>query len=112
MSDETPSYATHTDDGESLADLWAQFRDKGDDDAKRVLTEFYFDMVRANSENIAEIIVKAVQENDIYQAGALGFFEALNDFDPARDHSFEEFGSNAIRRAIVDEIRALVGESE
>jgi DNA-directed RNA polymerase specialized sigma subunit len=66
-------------------------------------------MVRANVDNITKILLEAIEEGDFSQAGAVAFFEALNDFDPAEGHSFEEVGSLTIRRAIVDEIRALVG---
>lgn len=104
--------ATHTEDGRSLREFWRRFRETGDIEARNTLTEFYFDIVRANSENIAEILMEAIQENDLSQAGAVAFFEALNDFDPDEHGTFEDFGSIAIRRAIVNEIRALVGTEE
>ncbi|MBZ0136698.1 MAG: hypothetical protein K8I27_10025 [Planctomycetes bacterium] len=104
--------ATKTDKGSDIAKLWDKFRERGDMEARNELTEFYFDMVRANAENIAEILVKAIDEGDLSQAGAVAFLEALNEFDPARHNSFEEYGSIAIRRAMVDEIRALVGAEE
>lgn len=104
--------ATHTQDGKDLRKLWDKYRAEGDVDSRNALTEFYFDMVRANADNIAKILIEAIEEGDLSQAGALAFFEALNEFDPAEESSFEEFGSLAIRRAIVDEIRALVGSEE
>ena len=113
-TDEHPTVrgATETEKGTSIAKLWDKYRERGDTDARNELTEFYFDMVRANAENIAEILVEAIEEGDLSQAGAVAFFEALNEFNPAEHNSFEEFGSLAIRRAIVDEIRALVGTEE
>lgn len=110
-NDEGPTIrgATHTDDGRDLRKLWDKFRANGDVESRNTLTEFYFDMVRANADNIAKILVEAIEEGDLSQAGALAFFEAMNEFDPAQDSSFEEFGSIAIRRAIVEEIRGLVG---
>jgi len=110
-NDEGPTIrgATHTDDGRDLRKLWDKFRAEGDVESRNALTEFYFDMVRANADNITKILIEAIEEGDLSQAGALAFFEALNEFDPAKDSSFEEFGSIAIRRAIVDEIRGLVG---
>lgn len=104
--------ATHTEDGRDLREIWDRFREQGGAEDRNALTEFYFDIVRANSENIAEIIMEAIQDNDLYQAGAVAFFEALNEFDPAEHNSFEEYGSLAIRKAIVDEIRALVGTED
>jgi DNA-directed RNA polymerase specialized sigma subunit len=104
--------ATETAEGKSLRKLWNDFLERGDMGARNELTEFYFDMVRANAENIVEILLKAIDEGDLNQAGALAFFEAMNAFDPAKELSFEEFGSLAIRRAIVDEIRGLVGTEE
>lgn len=101
--------AQETDSGRKLAEMWRQYRDTGDAEARNELTEFYFDMVRANAENVAQILVEAIEENDLYQSGAVAFFEAMNDFDPDADEPFEEFGSIAIRRAMVDTIRALVG---
>ncbi|MCG3183904.1 MAG: RNA polymerase sigma factor FliA [Planctomycetes bacterium] len=110
-NDEGPTIrgATHTDDGRDLRKLWDKFRANGDVESRNTLTEFYFDMVRANADNIAKILVEAIEEGDLSQAGALAFFEAMNEFDPAQDSSFEEYGSIAIRRAIVEEIRGLVG---
>ncbi|MCB9932558.1 MAG: hypothetical protein H6841_03960 [Planctomycetes bacterium] len=113
-NDEGPTIrgATHTDNGKDLRKLWDKYRAEGDVESRNALTEFYFDMVRANADNIAKILIEAIEEGDLSQAGALAFFEALNEFDPAQHNSFEEFGSIAIRRAIVDEIRALVGSEE
>ena len=112
--DEQPTVrgATHTESGVELRKLWDKYRESGDTDSRNQLTEFYFDMVRANAENIAQLLVEAIEEGDFSQAGAVAFFEAMNDFNPAKDNSFEEFGSLAIRRAIVDEIRAIVGSEE
>jgi len=101
--------ATHTAGGKELRGIWDKFRAKHDVESRNELTEFYFDMVRANADNIAKILVEAIEEGDFSQAGAVAFFEALNAFDPAAGNSFEEFGSLAIRKAIVEEIRTLVG---
>jgi DNA-directed RNA polymerase specialized sigma subunit len=100
---------THTRDGKELRKIWDKYRESGDAEARGELTDFYFGMVQANSDNIARIVVEAIEENDLYQAGVVAFFEALNDFDPSEGFTFEDFGSLAIRRAIVDEIRMLVG---
>jgi RNA polymerase sigma factor FliA len=110
-SDEIPTLrgATHTEDGRELRGIWSEFRKSGDVDSRNALTEFYFDMVRANAENISKILFEAIEEGDFSQAGAVAFFEALNEFDPEKHASFEEFGSIAIRRAIVEEIRSLIG---
>jgi DNA-directed RNA polymerase specialized sigma subunit len=100
---------THTQDGKELKEIWGRYRDTGSAEARNELTDFYFDMVRANSDNISRILAEAIEENDLYQAGVVAFFEALNDYDPAGGATFEDFGSLAIRRAIVEEIRMLVG---
>ena len=112
--DDTPTTrgATHTEDGRELRKIWQKFSDSGDTEARNELTEFYFDMVRANVENIAQILLEAIEEGDFAQAGAVAFFEAMNEFDPEVHNSFEEFGSVAIRKSVVDEIRALVGSEE
>jgi len=104
-----PKPAETTDDGQNLKELWRRLRDTGDAEARNALSEFYFDMVRAHSENVARLLVEAIEENDIYQAGVVGFFEALGDFDPDKHGSFEEFGSVAIRHSIVKELEALLG---
>lgn len=110
-TDEQPTQrgATHTEDGRELRRIWDKFRNGGDTESRNELTEFYFDMVRANAENISKILFEAIEEGDFSQAGAVAFFEALNEFDPDKPKSFEEFGSIAIRKAIVEEIRALIG---
>jgi len=109
--DDTPRQAgaTHTNAGEEVAGLWKRYRSNGDSQARNSLTEFYFDIVRANSENIAEILLESIEQNDLSQTGAVAFFEAMNEYDPAEHGTFEEFGSLAIRRAIMEEIRGLIG---
>ncbi|MBE7492425.1 MAG: hypothetical protein HS108_11790 [Planctomycetes bacterium] len=109
--DDTPRQAgaTHTHAGVEVAGLWRRFRDTGDTQARNALTEFYFDIVRANAENIADILLESIEQNDLSQTGAVAFFEAMNEYDPAEHGSFEEFGSMAIRRAIMEEIRGLIG---
>lgn len=109
--DDTPRThgATHTNDGTELAELWKRFRASGDTQARNSLTEFYFDIVRANAENIAEILLESIEQGDLSQTGAVAFFEAMNEYDPAEHGTFEEYGSMAIRRAIMEEIRSLIG---
>ncbi|MDC1141592.1 hypothetical protein OAU50_00750 [Planctomycetota bacterium] len=107
-SDE-PTFATHTEDGQEIALLWDKLK-SGNAEAKNTLTEFYYDIVRANSENIAQILMEAIEEQDIFQAGVVAFFEALNDYDPAKHGPFEQFSSVKIRHSILEEIKGLVGE--
>lgn len=101
--------ATHTEDGTELRKLWDRYRASSDVESRNQLTEFYFDMVRAHAENVARLLVEAIEEGDFSQAGAVAFFEAMNKFDPDKHNSFEEFGSLAIRASIVEEIRAIIG---
>lgn len=109
QTESAPRRATHTHDGQSLEDLWSKFRERNDVEARNSLTEFFFDIVRANNENIAEILTQAIEDNDFYQAGVVGFLEALNNFDPGQGVSFEAYGSLAVRKAILREIQDLVG---
>ena len=104
-----PTRATHTHDGQNLEELWRRFRERHDVESRNALTEFFFDIVRANNDNIAEILTQAIEDNDFYQAGVVGFLEALNSYDPEQGVSFEEFSSLAVRRAILREIQDLVG---
>lgn len=99
-------------DGRNVGELWKKFRSTGDMEARNALTEFYFDLVRANSENIAEILARAIEDQDLYQAGVVGFFEALNEYDPKGGMPFEEFGSVAVRRSILGEIRGLIDSDD
>ncbi|MBP9890716.1 MAG: hypothetical protein KBG84_02325 [Planctomycetes bacterium] len=107
-----PTRATHTHDGQNLEELWRRFRERHDVESRNVLTEFFFDIVRANNDNIAEILTQAIEENDFYQAGVVGFLEAVNNYDPDQGVSFEEYSSLAVRRAILKEIHDLVGGDE
>ncbi len=99
-------------EGRNVGELWKKFRATGDLEARNALTEFYFDLVRANAENIAEILARAIEEQDLYQAGVVGFFEALNEYDPRGGMTFEEFGSVAVRRSILGEIRGLIDSDD
>ncbi|MHC4841868.1 MAG: sigma-70 family RNA polymerase sigma factor [Planctomycetota bacterium] len=106
---EGPNFATHTEDGEEIAVLWDKLK-SGDAEARNKLTEVYYDIIRANSENIAKILIEAIEEQDIFQAGVVAFFEALNDYDPAKHGPFEQYSSVKIRHSILEEIKGLVGE--
>lgn len=101
--------ATHTDDGVELAILWRKFRDTDDMEARNSLVEYYVDIVRANAESITRIMMEAIEDNDLYQAGMVGFLESLNVFDPDKDLSFEDFSSLAVRKTIMEELQALIG---
>lgn len=107
-----PTRATHTSDGKSLDELWHKFRDRHDAESRNALTEFFFDIVRANNDNIAEVLTQAIEDNDFYQAGVVGFLEAINSYDPDQGVSFEEYSSLAVRRAILKEIHDLIGGEE
>lgn len=106
---EEPAFATHTEDGEEIAVLWEKLH-RGEAEAKNILTEFYYDIVRANSENIATLLMEAIEEQDIFQAGVVAFFESLNEYEPAEHGPFEQYASVRIRHSILDEIKGLIGE--
>ena len=106
---EEPTFATHTDDGIELAVLWEKLK-QGDAESKNALTEFYYDIVRANAENISTILMEAIEEQDIFQAGVVAFFESLNDYDADKHGPFEQYSSVRIRHSILDEIKSLIGE--
>lgn len=106
---EGPTFATHTDEGEEIALLWDKLK-QGDAEAKNKLTEVYYDIIRANSENIAKILMEAIEEQDIFQAGVVAFFESLNEYDPVQHGPFEQFSSVKIRHSILEEIKGLIGE--
>ncbi|MCF6228039.1 MAG: hypothetical protein L3J82_05130 [Planctomycetes bacterium] len=106
---EEPAFATHTEDGQEIAVLWDKLN-QGDSEAKNALTEFYYDIVRANSENITRILMEAIEDQDIFQAGVVAFFESLNEYNPKEHGPFEQYSSVRIRHSIMDEIKGLVGE--
>ncbi|MCC6573185.1 MAG: hypothetical protein IT462_05275 [Planctomycetes bacterium] len=98
--------------GRNVKELWTTYKATGDTEARNALAEFYFDLVRANAENISEVLARAIEENDLYQAGVVGFFEAMKDYDPKAGMTFEDFGSLAVRRSIMHEIRGLIDSDE
>ena len=66
--------------------------------------------IRRQGMRFAEVLTQAIEDNDFYQAGVVGFLEALNHYAPEKGVSFEEFSSLAVRRAIIKEILGLIGD--
>ena len=89
-------------------ELWD--RRTRDATARNALIEKYFPLVDVNSQNVIDTILAAIEEGDFRQAAAVGFMESLDEFDPDRGMTFEDFSSLKIRAAILEELRNYTEE--
>ena len=94
---------------EEERELW-RAKSKGDTTARNELVEKYIGIVEANANNVIETIVAAIEENDLSQAGMIGFLQAIKDYDVDGDVRFEDFSSLLIRDAIIEELNNFLRE--
>ncbi len=90
-----------------LQDLWVQYRESGNRQAKDKLLAEYASLVRYTAQRIAVNLPPHVELDDLVGAGAFGLIKAVETFDPALGFKFETFATHKIRGAILDELRAM-----
>ena len=89
-------------------ELWG--RRVKDVSARNTLIEKYFPLVDVNTQNVVDTILAAIEESDFRQAAVVGFMESLDEFEPDRGLTFEDFSSLKIRAAILEELRNYIQE--
>ncbi|MCK6440424.1 MAG: hypothetical protein L6Q71_09540 [Planctomycetes bacterium] len=95
--------------GAEERELW-RLKSAGDAVARNQLVEKYFGMVDANSQNVVQTILAAIEESDFHQAAVVGYLSAINDFQPGGDTRFEDYASLRIREAILEELGNFIRE--
>jgi RNA polymerase sigma factor for flagellar operon FliA len=87
------------------SELWEQWKEHGDKEAKRQLIEKYLHIVEYVSGRLAVGLPKNVSKDDLASNGVMGLIDALEKFDYERGLQFETYASWRVRGAILDGLR-------
>jgi len=88
-------------------ELWIQFKDHGDDDARDELLVHYMRVVKYVAGRMAIHVPSNVELDDLVGWGVLGLMDASEKFDHKQGIKFSTYATIRIRGAIIDEIRTL-----
>lgn len=89
----------------SHADLWAAWKENGDQEAKKKLIEYHLHIVDYVSSRLAVSLPKNVAKGDLASNGVMGLIDAIEKFDYKRGLQFETYASWRVRGAILDSLR-------
>ncbi len=85
--------------------LWKDFTEHGDGDARDRLLEQHLPLVRFVARRMWKRIRKRMDLDDLVSAGTIGLVNAVENFEPERGLAFSTFATPRIRGAILDHLR-------
>ncbi len=88
-------------------ELWARFKERGDDGAREQLIVRHLRIVKFIAGRMAIHVPSNIEMTDLIGWGTLGLLDAVEKFDHAQDIKFTTYASIRIRGAIIDQIRSL-----
>ncbi|MFC8565827.1 RNA polymerase sigma factor WhiG [Streptomyces sp. NPDC057245] len=115
----TPRTAVLTDEGpaalpsppsapaSSLAELWRSYKATGDERLREQLILHYSPLVKYVAGRVSVGLPSNVEQADFVSSGVFGLIDAIEKFDVDREIKFETYAITRIRRAMIDELRAL-----
>jgi RNA polymerase sigma factor for flagellar operon FliA len=86
-------------------ELWQQWKEHRDIEAKKRLIEHYLPLVEYVSNRMAIGLPKNVSKDDLTSNGVMGLIDAIEKFDYRRGLQFETYASWRIRGAMIDGLR-------
>lgn len=86
-------------------ELWIQWKEHGNVEAKKRLIENYLGTVEYVSSRLAIGLPKNVSKDDLMSNGVMGLIDAIEKFDYKRGLQFETYASWRVRGAILDGLR-------
>jgi RNA polymerase sigma factor for flagellar operon FliA len=95
------------DDGSAIAELWRDFKEKGDPDVRERLILHYSPLVKYVAGRVSVGLPSTIEQADLTSYGIFGLIDAIEKFDPDRQIKFETYAISRIRGAIIDELRAI-----
>ncbi len=98
MSEQKGSHLNHI-------ELWVQWKEHGNVEAKKKLIENYLGTVEYVSSRLAIGLPKNVSKDDLMSNGVMGLIDAIEKFDYKRGLQFETYASWRVRGAILDGLR-------
>ena len=91
--------------------LWKRYHQQGaqhaDTETENALVQKYMPLVSSVMSRLAMTLPEHVSQDDLYSAGLVGLLQALRNFDPACNTSFETYARVRVRGAMLDELRRM-----
>jgi RNA polymerase sigma factor for flagellar operon FliA len=88
-------------------ELWHRYHQEGGSPAENALVEKYLPLVRSALGRLAITLPDHVDQDDLNSAGLIGLLQALRNYDPACNNSFETYARLRVRGAMLDELRRM-----
>ena len=90
-------------------DLWKRYHQHtgNDTDTENALVQKYMPLVSAVMGRLAMTLPEHVSQDDLFSAGLVGLLQALRNFDPGCNASFETYARVRVRGAMLDELRRM-----
>ncbi|HTB85530.1 MAG TPA: FliA/WhiG family RNA polymerase sigma factor [Candidatus Sulfotelmatobacter sp.] len=88
--------------------LWKRYHQQHTDtEIENELVQKYMPLVSSVMGRLAMTLPEHVSQDDLYSAGLVGLLQALRNFDPACNTSFETYARVRVRGAMLDELRRM-----
>lgn len=91
----------------SLDQLWKQYKENGQKDAKEKLIVHYIEIVKIIAGRLYSTYQSHVDYEDLVSYGVIGLIDAVEKFDIGKGVKFETYANIRIRGAVIDQIRSL-----
>lgn len=93
--------------GAGVQELWQRYHQHADLNTENELVQKYIPMVQAVMGRLAMTLPEHVSQDDLFSAGLVGLLQAMRNFDPAANNSFETYARVRVRGAMLDELRRM-----
>lgn len=91
-----------------VAELWKRYHsDRTSAEAEEALIHQYLPWVKTVVGRVAMTLPPHVELEDLYSAGLVGLLNAVRNYDPNANASFETYARLRIRGAVLDELRKM-----
>jgi RNA polymerase sigma factor for flagellar operon FliA len=88
--------------------LWKRYHQQHvDTEVENELVQKYMPLVSSVMGRLAMTLPEHVSQDDLYSAGLVGLLQALRNFDPACNTSFETYARVRVRGSMLDELRRM-----
>ncbi len=107
-SDErTSEQRTKVRQSETLARLWADYKETGAVELRDQLIIHYSPLVKYVAGRVAGGLPQNIEQGDLVSNGIFGLIDAIAKFEPDRGFKFETYAISRIKGAILDELRSI-----
>lgn len=91
---------------EQESEAWRLFKLERHEESREALIEHHLPLVRRIAERTRFSLANRVDVEELFSSGLLGLMDAMERYTPSRKIKFSTFGSQRIRGAMIDDVRA------